>query len=320
MEENKYKEIAKESFSIAEMCRRLGIKPKGGNYQTVKSKIRQYNIDISHFSGQAWNKGKKYKLTNSSRKLEDILTINSTYQSHKLKQRLFESGLKEIKCEKCGLTEWMGEPIKLELHHINGDKTDNRLSNLMVLCPNCHAYTDTYRAKNRTRYNDNKDKQYIEILEEENNKNKDKLKNKERNKKRFCLYCGKEILNGGLKYCSVNCMNRYINKDKPTADELITISKEFYSLEEMSKLYNITGNGLKKWLIKYNIYDDIKQNFKQRTYPIIQYSLDLEFIKEWKNASEIEQVLGFNKGNIQQACNGYQKSSYNFIWKYKKDV
>ena len=59
----------------------------------------------------------------------------------------------------------------------------------------------------------------------------------------------------------------------------------------MAVIYNISSNGLKKWLVGYNIYDEIKQNFKQRSYPIIQYSMDLEFIKEWKDANEIARVL-----------------------------
>ena len=320
MEECKYKEIAKESFSIAEMCRKLGIKAKGGNYQTIKSKIKLYNIDTSHFTGQVWNKGKKYRLTNTARSLEEVLTENSTYQSNKLRRRLIESGLKEHKCEKCGATEWLGKPIKLELHHINGNKTDNRLENLQILCPNCHSYTDTYRAKNKKRYDDNKAQQYIELSQAECLKNKNTIKKKEPKKKRFCLYCGEEIIGSGLKYCSLKCMNSYLNKDKPTKEDLIIKSKEVSSLEEMSKSYNITSNGLKKWLIKYNIYDIVKQNFKQRTYPIMQYSLDFEFIKEWKDGNEIEQVLGFHKGNIQRACSGIQKVSYNFIWRYKKDI
>lgn len=71
-------------------------------------------------------------------------TFKSTYH---LKLRLFKEGLKLKKCECCNNTEWQGQPIALELHHINGVSDDLRLENLQILCPNCHAFTDNYRGK-----------------------------------------------------------------------------------------------------------------------------------------------------------------------------
>ena len=139
-----------ESFSIAEVCRRLGLKEAGGNYQTVKNKIKELDLDSSHFTGKAWNKGKKLgpNYYGTAKPLEEILVKNSTYQSSKLIKRLFDAGLKEHRCERCNNTEWLGYPIPLELHHINGIHNDNRLENLQVICPNCHAQTDNYRGKN----------------------------------------------------------------------------------------------------------------------------------------------------------------------------
>lgn len=66
-----------------------------------------------------------------------------TNRSH-LKQRLIEEGFKANRCERCGLTEWMGGPLGLELHHVNGDGSDNRLENLQLLCGNCHSQTDNW--------------------------------------------------------------------------------------------------------------------------------------------------------------------------------
>jgi 5-methylcytosine-specific restriction endonuclease McrA len=83
-----------------------------------------------------------------ARALEDILTVNSPYKSSKLKDRLIAAGYKDARCEACGLAEWKGKPIPLELHHLNGDSTDNRIENIRILCPNCHAQTPTYRGKN----------------------------------------------------------------------------------------------------------------------------------------------------------------------------
>jgi 5-methylcytosine-specific restriction endonuclease McrA len=74
--------------------------------------------------------------------LEKILVRGSTYRGNsKLRVRLIEAGLLAPECAECGLTTWRGEPLPLHLDHINGDHTDNRLENLRILCPNCHAIT-----------------------------------------------------------------------------------------------------------------------------------------------------------------------------------
>ncbi len=80
--------------------------------------------------------------------LEILQGIHPQYQSNKLRIRLIEEGVKPHKCECCGNTQWMGKPISLEVDHVNGVSTDHRLENLRILCPNCHAQTETYRGKN----------------------------------------------------------------------------------------------------------------------------------------------------------------------------
>jgi DNA-binding transcriptional ArsR family regulator len=68
-----------------------------------------------------------------------------------LKKRLYDAGLKEPRCERCGLEEWLGERLSMALHHVNGDGSDNRLENLQILCPNCHSQTDNFSGRNRRR-------------------------------------------------------------------------------------------------------------------------------------------------------------------------
>lgn len=90
--------------------------------------------------------GTKHK--NSIVLTEDILNNKAPFQSHKLKNRLLKEKYFERKCYSCNLTKWLDKPIPLELHHKDGNHQNNSLDNLTLLCPNCHAFTDTYRSKN----------------------------------------------------------------------------------------------------------------------------------------------------------------------------
>lgn len=141
-------EAVKNSLSKAEVIRKLSLVVAGANYYTIDKNIKRLKLDTSHFTGQGWNVGSRYRVVVPKRPLKEILVENSTWvNSAKLKKRLLEEGIKERKCEICGNTEWLGEPISLELHHVNGIHDDLRIENLQILCPNCHSYTDNYRGK-----------------------------------------------------------------------------------------------------------------------------------------------------------------------------
>ena len=138
-------QIVKNSLSIADVCRALNIRPIGGNYKTIKNKLVLWNIDISHFTGAAWNVGDRFKPFGKKIDLKDILVENSTYtNSSKLKNRLIKEGIKKDECEECGLSEWRDKKLSIELHHNNGNNMDHRIENIVFLCPNCHSQTNTF--------------------------------------------------------------------------------------------------------------------------------------------------------------------------------
>lgn len=126
--EEQIREAVNNASSIAEMCRHLGIIPAGGNYGSMKRLIARFEIDVSHFTGQSWRKDKFTDSPNSKITIKKKLIRDRGHQ-----------------CESCDNTTWLELPIALELEHIDGDNTNNVEENLLLLCPNCHAQTITWR-------------------------------------------------------------------------------------------------------------------------------------------------------------------------------
>ena len=112
--------------------------------ETLNKYLIQMGIEYKrNQSGKGMTKNYKNKWT-----LKEYLQNSSDIQTNKVKKKILEEGIKEYKCECCGLTTWLNQPIPLELHHIDGDRTNNKIENYELLCPNCHAFTDSYRGKN----------------------------------------------------------------------------------------------------------------------------------------------------------------------------
>ncbi len=131
-------QFVKESYSYAELAKKCGYDDHSGSYSSVmKDMVNQLNLDISHFTFQGWNKDNfDYSRFVYGKKIRSVNMLDAII------------ALRGRKCECCGLEEWMGKPIPLEAHHKDGDELNSTLENLQLLCPNCHAMTNTYKGKN----------------------------------------------------------------------------------------------------------------------------------------------------------------------------
>ena len=141
------KKSVESSNSIRGCLIKLGVKPYGGNYEVFRKAIKYFNIDTSHFTGQAHNKGKKFPEMEVP--IEEYLSNKRQILTVKLKKKLYKNALKDKVCEMCGIRDWYGRELVFELHHIDGNMNNNSLDNLMILCPNCHSQTDNFRNKSR---------------------------------------------------------------------------------------------------------------------------------------------------------------------------
>lgn len=127
--------VISSSITFAECCRKLGISDKGGSIATIQRNAEKYGIDTSHMLHNAHNKGKEF------------VTFDNLKRPAHIKKRLIQE--RGHVCWNCNHTEWMDNPIPLELDHIDGNNRNNNRDNLRILCCNCHALTPTWRSRKR---------------------------------------------------------------------------------------------------------------------------------------------------------------------------
>ena len=146
------REAVVSSTSLHQVVKKLGLTPHGmTNYTTVRKHIKRLGLGTSHYVSQGWMKGRVPVWV--IRPTEDYLQKDGVpIQSSRLKKRLLKENLLVNRCAACGCAPfWQDKLLVLQLDHINGDRQDNRLENLQLLCPNCHSQTTTFSTGSRGR-------------------------------------------------------------------------------------------------------------------------------------------------------------------------
>lgn len=248
-----------ESYSFRQLAEKCGYEKSGGSgIAAVKQMCQEKNFDISHFSN---------KLRKEDVNIEEVF-IQGYKSRETLKNNLI--ALRGHKCEYCNLSEWNNQDIPLQVHHIDGDGLNNTLSNLQLLCPNCHAQTDNYCGRNKKKKIS--DEEFIEALKNSENihqaiikigstdgqlyekakklikENNISFKEKEQ-EKYYCKKCHKEL---GRNYKTGYCFTCYQESqrkvERPTRDELKQLirTKPFTQIGEM---YGVSDNAIRKWCV-----------------------------------------------------------------------
>jgi hypothetical protein len=231
-----------ESKSFSEALRRLGLRPAGGNHQTLKKYASKWGISTAHFDPNWATRANNQRVR---KPLDEILVSNSTYSRGHLKDRLYDEGVKDRECELCGQSEeWRGQRMALILDHINGVGNDNRIENLRIVCPNCAATFDTHCGR----------------------------QNRRGPSERSCERCGRRFFAKYRthRYCSQRCGTRAPRSNRgvpqlrcrkasrPPLDVLRSYIDQ-HGYVGAGRKYGVSDNAVRKWLVWYERQQEREQ-------------------------------------------------------------
>ncbi len=206
---DEFKTLVKNCKTTSQICQYFNIGKKGGNYSTIRRRIEKEKIDTSHFVHTNY-------LSRWIPKEEFIKTIVQYKDNGFIKKKILEFELLKNECEICGqLPIWKDKPLTLQLDHKDGNRQNNNISNLRLLCPNCHTQTETYSMGQR------------------------------KSKKYFCVNCNDEITKGQI-HCH-SCSNKLRRKtewpDKETLQQLVITTP----MTQIGRQFGVSDNAVRKW-------------------------------------------------------------------------
>jgi len=221
LKSDEFQSLVNSCCSLKEVLLKLELVPVAGNYKTLSDRIKKESVDLTLLTelrvANFRKNGRQSKKENG-----DIFVENSTVCRGNVKNRIIKQNLIPYKC-KCGVTNnWNGERLVLILDHINGINNDHRIENLRFLCPNCNSQTSTFSGRN------------VKI------------------KSPICPKCSAEYSGAG-KQCKKCWLGSQPKKLKISSDELRRLIQEKKPFSEIGRMYNVSGNTIKKWCVKFNI-------------------------------------------------------------------
>jgi Zn finger protein HypA/HybF involved in hydrogenase expression len=213
-------ELSAEQFSeLVQSC---------SSWTVLYSKIRNGSRDRAEIRARAEEEKVSPSALTKDFPLDQVLVRGSKISRASLKRKLIKANLLVEQCSKCHLgLEWQGEPLTLQLDHINGDNTDNRLENLRLLCPNCHSQTDTYAGRNQPK------KVKITFVP-------------------TCRDCQAPVsshLTQRCHSCSAKVTNHRKVENRPSHEMLRQDLEELGSYMAVSRKYGVTGTTIRKWMV-----------------------------------------------------------------------
>lgn len=277
-DKDNFVKLFNESCSISDLGRKLGYKQKGacmpgGVSKLIREKIEEYGLDVEKIKGQAWAKGLTKYVHDGIKRVSEKISLpweecfknGSKIKNQSLLKRLVDSGKREYKCEECGIIDWHGKIIVLNIHHINGKFNDNREENIKILCPNCHstlnvgkyskALTIKSIKKNYPQYTKTKQSQKLQssyrgILNEIKISNEDLL---DLVSKQNIIEAGKKLnISGksviklckmrGIKIPNKSSLQKKFNVSKEEMIELIKTKP----IVQIGKELGVSGNAIRK--------------------------------------------------------------------------